>query len=343
MYNVARINRVEKPRINMGIIVLLVGILIFFGRFISVLATNTERGGFAYVQLLNFGMPLVESQVYDEGDYVENDMSFKAVCLEALGLSNISSLGIVNNEVAFFKQGLDVSGGSTMVSINPFQVREDAISKIEVVADGGARDPSLKKALNNAKPEVLIYHTHTMENYSEASTDTSDPNASVVGVGEELKKELEYYGISTIHDKTNYSVVYTGAYAKSNEGLKKYLAEYGDFKYVIDLHRDSAAKSTSTATVNGEDVARFMFVTAQNSTNYDKNLALTNRLYDKANTLYPGLMRPKLEYDRALCAKNLQLSDNSLLIECGSNTNSGVEARATAKYIARILAEELNR
>lgn len=342
MYNIARINRVSKPKFNFGLVILIIGVLIFFARVITVLTSSTERGGFAYVQLLNFGMPLVESQVYDEGDYLENYMSFKAVCLEALGLSNLSSLGIVNSEVSYFKQGY-TREGLELASISPFQISDSSISKIDIPTDGGVRDPSLKKSLDNSKPEVLIFHTHTMEGYAEAGGDTKDANANIVGVGEELVKELEYYGISVVHDKTNYSTTYTGVYERSNEGVSKYLSKYGDFKLVIDLHRDSVPKSAVTANIDGEDVARFMFVTAQNSKTYTQNRALADKLYAKSNELYPGLMRSVYEYPRAKCAINLGLSPNSLLIECGSNTNTAVEARAVAKYMARILAEHLNR
>ena len=54
------------------------------------------------MQLLNYSMPVVENQIYDSTAYRENKVSVKRVMIEALGLNNISTYGIVGNEVSFF-------------------------------------------------------------------------------------------------------------------------------------------------------------------------------------------------------------------------------------------------
>ena len=71
---------------NILIIVLLSITTIFFVRVYEVLKNNNERGAFAYVQLLNFGMPIIENQIYDEGNYAENRISLKYILMEATGL-----------------------------------------------------------------------------------------------------------------------------------------------------------------------------------------------------------------------------------------------------------------
>ena len=114
-------------------------------------------------------------------------------------------------------------------------------------------DPNLKKTLNKAKPEVLIYHSHTSEAYRASDNDTSkissssDVTKNVSSVGDVIKEELEKkYGIAVIHDKTVHDKGnYYGAYKKSGVTLDKYLKEYGDFKLIIDLHRDSVIRCSN--------------------------------------------------------------------------------------------------
>ncbi|MDD6796579.1 MAG: stage II sporulation protein P [Clostridiaceae bacterium] len=338
-----------KPKINIivAIIVVLIGIFAF--RVINVLRSNTERGGFAYVELLNFGMPVVETQVYDEGAYAENNLSIKAVLLQALGLNNIDNLSIINTEVSFFKQGftgidLSTSNTTSSLDIDSFNINDNTVLKAESNAD--VENEALKKALDSTKPEVLIYHSHTTESYAETSGDSLDENHSVVGVANVIEKELEEnYGISVIHDKTNHSISYNDSYKRSRETVQKYLKEYGDFKIIIDLHRDSVPKKNAvTGTVNGENIAKLMFVLTKNSARYGANQALADEMRDKANELFPGLMRGNGEYtyNSGMNQFNLGLSDGSMLIEVGSEVNTAEESQNSGKFIARLIAEHIN-
>ena len=319
------------PKINIGIVVLLACITLFAFRVYKVLISSNERGGYAYVQMLNFGLPLFEEQAYDESDYHESSMTLKNVCLEALGLNNLSHFGIINNEISFFKQGFSEQDASiASITVNPFFLNDESVSKVEPTESkvSGVYDKSLKTNIDHSKPRVLIYHTHTTEGYSDGPSDTVDNSKNVVGIGEELTRILENdYGISVIHDKTNH-----------------YLKKYGDFDLIIDLHRDGGPqKKTVTANINNEDVAKIMFVLGQNSGRYAANKALVDEFEGKANELFPGLIRQRTDYKRAKCGPNLGLSDGSLLIECGGNVNTTQEAMNTAKYIARLIAEHLNR
>lgn len=342
-----------KSGFNFGYVIIIFSVIVFFIRAMGVINKYNERGGYAYVQMLNFTMPVVKAQVYDEGEYAENNLSVKNVALEALGLRGFSTYGIVGREISLFKDSTlgDSALGSAIKGLTPFSLKNESIAKMtsEEIAElnkvSAAYDPSLKKALDNSKPEVLIFHTHTTENYAEAGKDTTDSNFNVVGVGDVLSKELEEgYGISVIHDKTNHSVSYNDSYTRSNQTLTNYLNKYGDFKIIIDLHRDSVAnKDAVTVNLNDQNLAKMMFVTGQNSTRYEANKALVDELYNTANTLFPGIIRNTYEYEIAATSINYSLSDNFVLIEVGANVNTAQEAKLTAKYIARVLAEHLNR
>lgn len=336
-----------KPNINIGIIVLIFIIGILFIRLGNVLKDNRERGAFAYVQMLNLGMPIVESQVYDEGSYVENKLSLKNVCFEVLGLNNLSYEGIIQNEISLFYNINDKESKSTF-TFNPFQVSEDSISKLPTNTDSKNTqiyNPSLKKEIDKSKPEILIYHSHTTENYNASEPDSLNEETNVVGVGDVLAKELEEnYGISVIHDKTDHCISYNDSYTRSGETVDKYLKQYGDFKMIIDLHRDSIEdKSVTTTEVYGMSASKIMFVNAKNSTRYEKNKELTEKVFNKTAELFPSLPVKILTYNRGKNAFNQSKSDGCLLFEIGSHTNTPEESKVTAECMARVIAEILNK
>lgn len=351
-------NRSRKRKIDIspGYILLIILVIIFCVRAVGVINSYRERGGFAYVQLLNFSMPIIETQAYNEDDYAENKLNIKRVVSEALGLSNITTYGIVGSEVTFFNS-IKASNTGTKLPFSlfkPYELKQESIAKFtaEEIAElnsvSEAYDSSLKKTLNTAVPEVLIYHTHTTEAYSDVSGWTEEEDFSVVGVGNILADELQNgYGISVIHDKTNHYKTYNGCYDRSAATVKKYLEQYGDFKLIIDLHRDGTDnKDYVTVNLNGKNVARVMFVTAEVSERYQSNSKVANELAGITNRLFPGLLRnvpvTVYEYPYGIGGFNLGLSDNMALMEVGADINTAQEARLTAKYMARVIAEYIN-
>lgn len=348
-----------KPKVNTGLVILIILVSIFFIRVIGVLKDNKERGAFVYVQLLNIGLPIVENTAYDEGTYVENKLSIGNVCLEALGLKGLTYEKILSKELSIigsmdnseynnyvYKNSSDNSS-SNIFSYNPFTVSEDSISKETYSNDSKNTqiyNPALKKPLDESKPEVLIYHTHTSENYDENAPDSLNEETNVVGVGDVLENELRNnYGISVIHDKTNHCQSYDDSYNRSAETVDYYLKEYGDFKLIIDLHRDSVNNKAATTTeVYGMSASRIMFVNAKNSTRYEKNKEITEKIFNKTKELFPGLQREIFTYNRGKNAFNQSKSDGSVLFEIGSHTNTPEESKVTAECMARVIAEILN-
>ena len=285
---------------DIGITVLLICIVIFFGRCIHILKNNNERGGLAYVELLNFSMPLIETQVYNEGAYYESNVSIKNIALEAVGLSDISLTKLVNNEVPMFKVNSKSNDYHEKVpEYTPFELSDGSILKYTDDEKSNLYNPKLKKELNRSNPEVLIYHTHTGENYIETEKSTNDQRYNVVGVGNVIKEELEEkYGISVIHDKTIHDTSYNDSYNRSRDTVKKYAEKYNDsFKLVIDIHRDGVdlkratekTKNVFRANVNGESVAKIMYVNSRNSSKFASNSKVEKKLSAITNELYPGI------------------------------------------------------
>ncbi|MEN8077088.1 stage II sporulation protein P [Clostridioides difficile] len=359
-------NKVKKKKnhISIGYIVLLVLMIIFVIRAVSVINSYRERGGLAYVQLLNFSMPVVETQIYDSTAYRENKVSIKRVVAEALGLNNITSYGIIGNEVSFFSDITKINNNNankvkaTFNLFEPYVVKEDSIARVteedlaELNKTSAAYDPSLKKTLDNANVEILIYHTHTHEGYAEAGSDTDQEDFSVVGVGDVLAEELEKgYGIAVVHDKTIHDTSpYDQSYYRSEPTVQSYLNQFPNLKLVIDLHRNSGpSKDRTTAEINGQSLARFMFVTSKASPYYTEMMETVNEMISTSESLFPGLLADGnsgtglYEYDRGSNNFNQDLSPACILTEFGTDLNTAQEAKLSAKYLARLIAEHLNR
>ena len=198
----------------------------------------------------------------------------------------------------------------------------------------------------------MIYHTHAHEAFSEVGAEANfrsdNEELTVAAVGDVLASELENgYGIATIHDKTLHDTEYTGCYLRSKETVQSYLDKYGDFKLIIDLHRDSSEnKNLIAANLNNQSLAKFMFVLGESSPRLEQNQIVVNNMLSISRRLFPSLVREEYQgiflYNTSYGTFNLGLSDNMIIIEDGSAGNTVEEAKNTAKYIARIIAEYIN-
>lgn len=311
------------------------------------------KGNILYTSILNYSIPIM-TQGNNIGES-EHRLNIKDEMLNALGININNPLTILSKEIPLFKGDLKESGANkvNLNGLNPFKLNEESIVKGEEASTGSIEvsDEALKKTLNPNKPEVLIYHSHTTEGFAPGDANSKDNSKNIVAVGDVLTSELQdNYGISVIHDNTLHNDMYTLSYKRSRETVEKYLNKYGEFKLIIDLHRDSGVnKENVTATVNGQKVARFMFVISKDRSNYSKNKPLVDRMIATANELYPGAMRQTKTndniwwYNHGSYHFNQDLRDNVILIEMGTELNTLDEAKNTAKIIGRLIAEELNK
>ncbi|WP_392486602.1 stage II sporulation protein P [Haloimpatiens sp. FM7315] len=332
-------------------------------RWVKAYSAKDEKvkSGF-YIRLLNFTLPTL--QVINEGpnncDYKEKGIFSKSSIKEEFSkfVLNKEISIIENNEKGDNNQkdssekedtkDKDIYNNDAEVVVNPFELKDDEIIENDMSKENTISkvyDPKLKKKLDINKPEILIYHTHTCESYKPGKASCTDQSVNVCAAGEVLANELmNNYGISVIHDKTVHP--YLTCYKESGKTVDKYLKKYGKFKLIIDLHRDSISDRKSVVTkVNGEEVARYMFVLERNNSNYKSNLKLANELVKISDKLYPNLIRKRkiYEYGGGVGHFNQNKSPNSALIELGSYVNTTEEAKKTAKCIARIIAENINK
>lgn len=343
------------------IVSIVVAIAIVLGcyKFINTYIISQTSGNIFYTSALDYSLPVINNKNKD----IKDDYDLRLILLESLGINIYNPLSVIQREIPFlygnFAEEDERSRHEAELAITPFKLSEGSITKngdsaaetkeatntIENKDVGKVINDNLKKTLDKAKPEVLIYHTHNSEGYGKDAFST-DYDKTVVAIGSEIAKNLELnYGISTLHDKTIHDTWYNSAYSKSRQTLDTYLKKYGNFKIILDVHRDAGASRNATLTkMNGEDVATVRFVVTQKSPNLKENMKIVNEIMNNSKKLYPSFMHDI--YDKYNVGQQYFGQDKSpsaLLIEVGSNKNDFNDAKNSAKYIARLLAEYVNK
>ncbi|WP_035144469.1 stage II sporulation protein P [Clostridium tetanomorphum] len=334
--------------------------LVLFVILPFVVKANTKnestRENMFYVQVLNSGMPIIESTVFNEEDMAETDFSFKDGVFKIFHVNISNPISLIGKEISCMniENGIEDSFKDKPVDItfDPFKLNDKSINidnnnESTDLPNKTVKlyDPELKKELNKSKPEVFIYHTHTTESYKPEDKCSLDETKNVCAVGDVLANELEKnYGIGVIHDKTVHdAAAYTQSYERSSVTVDKHLKKYKSFKLVIDLHRDAVDNRKAVTTkMNGEDVAKFMFVMARKNPHYKNNLDVVNKLVSISNKLYPDFCRGIFYYNYGTRYFNQNKSNNAVLLEVGANSNNLQDAKNSAKYLARIIGEYIN-
>lgn len=211
------------------------------------------------------------------------------------------------------------------------------------------KDMTLKH--DASTPQILIYHTHSQEAYSDSIP--GDAATSIVGVGDYLAKLLtEQYGLNVIHHKGEYDVGDRDhAYSRAGPALEQVLAENPSIDMVIDLHRDGVGENTRLVTnVNGKQTAQVMFFNGLSRTTkmgdidylynpyIEDNLAISLQMKLAAAEYYPDFTRriylKGYRYNMHYCPK-------TMLIEVGAQTNTLEEAMNAMVPLADILNKVL--
>lgn len=189
--------------------------------------------------------------------------------------------------------------------------------------------------INREEPYILIYHTHTSEEYY--------GGGSVVDVGSAMAEEFERLGCKTIHltevyDKEQFS----GAYSRSIKGVEQVLEKYPSIKLCFDVHRDSiTTRSGDTyrplTQIDNKNCAQVMLVCGTDSKglehpNWRENFKFALDISRTMGESFGALSRPvNLRADRF----NTHVTDYTVLMEVGSAANTLEEARNAAVYTAR--------
>lgn len=352
----------------LGITIMIFSIYLFFSFFNE--ERNQERfidgtGNIIYVQLLNYVLPVIKVANFHQSNTIQYVPSLKSDILNYIGINLNHPDEILKKEISYLDEDNNSisynNNEDGIADIGNFNLNNsDIIKNSEDNNPNGnsgnlntpnqtskVYDPSLKKTLDNSKPEILIYHSHTTESYGVDGQDNLDPTKNVTAIGDALTNTLENnYGISVIHDPTIHNALsYDNSYVRSGQTVDNYLKQYGDFKMIIDLDRNTdPSKNNVTEKINGENVAKFTFVMARNNPHFNQNMNMVNLLLNTANSDFPGLTigAGVNYYDNGTNFFNQDKSTNAFLLEIGSVPNTIDESKATTQYIARMIAEYLN-
>ena len=206
-------------------------------------------------------------------------------------------------------------------------------------------------------PKVLIFHTHSREEYIGGLT--------VVDIADALADTLEKeYNIEVLHvtdsfyEESNTSNRPTGGeYERMEEPIRRILEENPSISVVIDLHRDGVNEGVHLVTeIDGKETARIMFVNGlclnrnilgeveekEDLPNpyIGDNLAFSLQSMVYMNQLYPGLSR-KIYLNEWRYSTHMR--PYSLLMEWGAQTNTSEEAMNAVGPVAEILAKVLQK
>lgn len=210
----------------------------------------------------------------------------------------------------------------------------------------------MKMKTGNDKPQILIYHTHGQEGFSNSVE--NDPSTRIIGVGDYLVQLLEGYGYNVVHITDSFDYVNgvfdrSKAYDYAYDKIAKVLAENPSIEMVIDLHRDGVGENTHLVTeINGKPTAQIMFFNGISRLNsvgeigylYNpyrtENLALSLQMKVLSEEYFHGFTRRN--YIQAY-QYNLHLRPKSMLIEAGAQTNTFEEVRNAMEPLAFLLHE----
>lgn len=216
------------------------------------------------------------------------------------------------------------------------------------------KDMRLEK--DGSVPQILIYHTHSQEEFADSVE--GDTDTTVIGVGERLAQILrDTYGYQVIHVTDTFDIVdgeldRSKAYDYAAPVIQQVLEENPSIEVVIDLHRDGVDESKHLVTeIDGKPTAQIMFFNGLSRTKrngeidylpnpyIEDNLAFSFQLEYLAKQCYP-------DFTRCIYLKgyryNLHVRPRSILLEVGAQTNTVEEAMNAMEPFAKVLNSVLS-
>ena len=266
-------------------------------------------------------------------------------------LPNIDVMASANNDVTTFSPFLIIkqptNSSDDEEDIHLINVNEGSASDGEYFFDPEGLTTEKNTNTNN---KILIYHTHTNEAYLETTENrfqnlaarSDNYNLTVKAVGDALQKGFANMGIDSNHSVVNNERNgYSSAYKTSKECINEMVAQNGEYRVYIDLHRDAyVGGGMPTIEIDGKSVARVMLVVGGKAQGSDKNNAFALKVADELNKIHPKLCKKVLFVQNSIY--NQDVSDHCLLVEVGDNAVSVEEACNAAEYVAKAVSKVLN-
>lgn len=213
---------------------------------------------------------------------------------------------------------------------------------IERQAPGGDERPQGIVPRPSDMTEVLVYHTHTTENYSPKGPTATNGPGDVVAVGRALVKGLRDEGVESVHVMTVHDLPrWNEAFGLARRSVQKELDRHDGVRVLIDIHRDAMPESVgqghATVQVDGEDVARILLVVGSvNNPHAEANVQFATMLQERLESLAPGITRGVRLLDHETTG---DLHPNTVTAYVGDYRDNTVEeAERSAGYLAKAIA-----
>lgn len=207
-------------------------------------------------------------------------------------------------------------------------------------------DPYPEKEVT--EPIVYLYNTHQLEEYKQENQESYNVTPNVMMLSYIVREKLNDKGIPTIVEENDVSAFlqannwsYASSYKVTKLLMEDAKTKNPTLKYFIDLHRDSVSKSISTATIDGKNYAKILFIIGLENPNYQENLTVTTTINNMLEEKYPGITRGiyKKEGKGVNGVYNQDFDKNTILFEVGGPENTIEEVLNTADAISTVLAE----
>lgn len=203
---------------------------------------------------------------------------------------------------------------------------------------------------------ALVFFTHTHEAYEPivknvtGKVAVSDTKTNMLSLQEMITSHFQMNGIATdVLGVDNMKVLqtqgkeYYQAYDTMRTFVKKQL-DKTEYDIIIDFHRDSAKKATTTVQQNGVRYARVAIVIGTEHSNHKWNLATATKLSTTLNNIVPNISRGVIPKggDGVDGKYNQDLSKSLILIELGGIENTEEELNRTIAVLAKAIAQSFN-
>lgn len=371
--NISLKKRFKSLIITKKAIILSICLAILLPALAFVLGCEKNNAKFQYASADDFHSIIISSELNDRKPSVR---SIKEFLCRIVGYDITNPQTILYDYSALFSSIRNSADGADAIYPMPEEepaapeapeishpIKEVNIASGLSVSNSSGQEVDINSLINEPlsfwlggdEPQVLIVHTHTTESYTDSektkytasdSDRSTDAEKNMTAVGNALAEVLNSRGIKTIHDTTVHDYpAYNGSYERCKATVLKNLADYPSVKIVFDVHRDGIIREDGTKVkvacdIDGSKAAQCMFVVGTNSELkhdfWSENLKLAAKIQNKANEMYPGLMRPlNIRSERF----NQQLSKGSVIIEVGSNGNTLNEAIYSAKLMGNVIAK----
>ncbi|NEW05164.1 stage II sporulation protein P [Paenibacillus sp. SYP-B3998] len=199
---------------------------------------------------------------------------------------------------------------------------------------------------------AFVYQTHSNESFLPELKGITDPDkaysdkVNIISVGKRLAQNLEKDGIGAVHSETVYpstvkNFEYPYSYKYSLKTLQEAMTSHSDLQYYFDIHRDSAARGKTTATIEGKDYAQVYFIIGGKNPSWKKNEEFADKIHRVLEAKHPGISKGihAKEANEGNGLYNQNISPNNILIEVGGPYNTLEECYRTTDWLAEAISE----